>query len=93
MELWPGKDKPLPGDNTDVLWYELYTERQLLERTKKVFEGALSVYNDIVKRWFPAFNRRHQMGYMLPLRLEGILSLPAPSNFVQTGLIGNRCSS
>ena len=57
------------------MWHELYTESQLLERTKAIFDGALRIYNSIVERWFPAFNKRHQMSYMLPLKLEGVLSL------------------
>ena len=73
-EPWPGPDKLWPEGKTSVWWYELYTERQLLERTKAIFDGALRIYNDIVERWFPAFNKRHQMSYMLPLRLEGVLS-------------------
>ena len=73
-EPWPGPDKLWPEDRTSVRWHELYTERQLLERTKAIFGGALRIYNDIVERWFPAFNKRHQFGYMLPLRLEGVLS-------------------
>ena len=75
LDPWPGRDKPWPEDRTIVRWYELYGESQLLERTKAIFEGALSIYNDIVKQWFTAFNRRYQMNYMFPLRLEGVLSL------------------
>ena len=74
-ELWPGKDKPWPAGRRGVVWHERYTDGQLLERTKAIFNGALRIYNDIVEKWFPAFNRRHQMSYMLPLRLEGVLSL------------------
>ena len=74
-EPWPGPDKPWPEGRTTVWWDELYTKQQLLERAKAIFFGALRIYNDIVERWFPAFDRRHQMTYMLPLRLEGILVL------------------
>ena len=74
-EPWPGEDKPWPEGRTSVLWFELYTQERLMERTNAIFEGALRVYNDIVDRWLPAFNKRHQMSYMLPLRLEGLLSL------------------
>ena len=80
LDPWPGQDKPWPESRTAVLWYELYSERQLLERTKAIFVGALRIYNDIVEQWFPAFNRRHQMSYMLPLRLEGVLSLKVAPN-------------
>ena len=73
VEPWPGPDKPWPEGKTSVLWYELYTERQLLDRTRAIFDGALSIYNDVVERRFPAFNKRYQMKYMLPVRLEGVL--------------------
>ena len=73
-ESWPGPDKVWPEGRISVWWHEPYTERQLLERTKATFDGALRIYNDIVERWFPAFNKRHQMSYILPLRLEGVLS-------------------
>ena len=72
-ELWPGEDKPRPEGRRGVMWHELYTDGQLLERTNAIFDGALKIYNNIVERWFPAFNRRYQMSYMLPLRLEGVL--------------------
>ena len=80
LDIWPEQDKPWPGGRTAVKWYELYSERQLLERTKAIFEGALRIYNDIVEQWFPAFNRRHQMSYMLPLRLEGVLNINVATN-------------
>ena len=70
---WPGPDKPWPSGRTGIWWSEIYTEHQLLDRTRAIFEGAVKIYNDIVDRWFLAFNKRHQMSYMLPLRLEGVL--------------------
>ena len=70
---WPGPDKPRPGGGIELRWDEFYTDPQLVERAKAIFSGAMRIYNDIVAQWFPAFNRRHQMTYMLPLRLEGIL--------------------
>ena len=74
-ELWPGQDMQWPEGRTGGWRYELYTGRQLLERTNAIFEGALSIYNDIVETWFPAFNKRNQMRHVLPLRLEGVLNL------------------
>ena len=74
LEPWPAPDKPWPEGRTSVTWYELYTDEQLLQRTEAIFQGALRIYNDIVERRFPVFNKRHQMSYMLPLKLEGILS-------------------
>lgn len=72
---WPGPDKPWPAGRTSVVWHELYSERQLLKRTQAIFSGALVIYNNIVEQWFGAFNRRSQMRFMFPIRLEGILSL------------------
>ena len=74
-ELWPGPDKQWPKGRTGGWWYERYTGIQLLKRTNAIFDGALSIYNDIVETWFPAFNKRNQMNYMLPLRFEGVLNL------------------
>ena len=74
-EPWPGPDKPMPPGRTSVRWHELYTEERLLERTNAIFSGALQIYNDIVARWLPAFDKRHQLRHLLPLRLEGELRL------------------
>ena len=75
-EPWPSKDKPWPEGRTGVWWSELYSEEQILKRTNAVFNGALRIYNDIVERWLSVFNRRDQMTFMLPLRLEGEIRLP-----------------
>ena len=74
-DLWPGQDKPWPEGRTVVWWFERYTDKQLLKRTMAIFDGAMRIYNDIVEQWLPAFNKRHQMNYILPLRLEGVLNL------------------
>ena len=78
-EPWPGSDKPLPQDRRGVYWFALYTEERLLERTNAIFGAALRIYNDIVGRWFPAFIKRRQMRFMMPIRLEGELRLPYSS--------------
>ena len=70
---WPGPDKPTPTGVSKIWWDEIYTDQQLLARAKAIFEGALRIYTDIVDRWFPAFDKRHQMSYRLPIRIEGIL--------------------
>ena len=70
---WPSPDKSPPKDVTRIRWDEIYTDQQLLARAKAIFEGALIIYNDIVDLWFPDFDKRHQMSYMLPLRIEGVL--------------------
>ena len=57
------------------MWFERYTEERLLQRTNAIFNGALEIYNRIVERWLPAFNKRNQMTYMLPFRMSGELRL------------------
>ena len=57
------------------MWFERYTEERLLQRTNAIFNGALQIYNRIVERWLPAFNKRNQMRYMLPFRMGGELRL------------------
>ena len=78
-EPWPGSDKPFPHGRKIVWWFELYTEERLLQRTNAIFRAALQIYDDMVKRWFPAFIKRHQMQFIAPLRLEGELRLPSSS--------------
>ena len=72
---WPGPDKPPPKDVSKIWWDELYTDRQVLARAEAIFGGALKIYNDIVDRWFSAFDKRHQMSYRLPIKIEGVLVL------------------
>ena len=75
-EPWPGPDKPWPEGRAGVVWFELYTAERLLQRTNAIFNAALRIYNDIVERWFPTFNKRNQMSYTLPFRMRGELQLP-----------------
>ena len=72
---WPGPDKEWPPGRGGGMWFERYTEDRLLQRTNAVFNGALRIYNDIVERWFPAFNQRNQMRHALPFRMRGELRL------------------
>ena len=58
------------------MWFERYTEERLLQRTNAIFNAALRIYNDIVERWFSAFNKRTQMSHVLPFRMRGELRLP-----------------
>ena len=74
MTLGPGPDKPWPPGKTGILWDEVFTDERLLKRATAVFEGALRIYNNIVDRWFPNYNRRNQMSYTMPIRFEGMLS-------------------
>ena len=73
---WPGPDKERPEGRSGVMWFELYTDERLLQRTNAVFNAALRIYNDIVERWFSAFNRRTQMSHVFPFRMGGELRLP-----------------
>ncbi len=75
VDPWPQPDKEWPPGRTGGMWFERYTEERLLQRTNAIFNGALEIYNLIVERWLPAFNRRNQMTYMLPFRMSGELRL------------------
>ena len=57
------------------MWFEIYTEERLLQRTNLIFNAALRIYNDIVERWFPAFNKRTQMSHVFPFRMRGEIRL------------------
>ena len=70
---WPGPDKPTPTGVPQIWWDEIYTHQQLLARATAIFDGALRIYNDIVDRWFTTFDKRHQMSYKLPVRIQGVL--------------------
>ena len=76
VDPWPAPDKEWPAGKTGGMWFEVYTEERLLERTNAIFNGALRIYNDIVERWFSAFNKRTQLSHVLPFRMRGELRLP-----------------
>ena len=75
VDPWPGPDKEWPAGKRRGLWSEIYTEERLVQRTNAIFNAALRIYNDIVERWFPAFNKRTQMSHVLPLRMRGEVRL------------------
>ena len=75
VDPWPGPDKGWPPGRSGGLWFEIYTEERLVQRTNEMFNGALRIYNHIVERWLPAFNKRNQMRYTLPFRMRGELRL------------------
>ena len=75
VDPWPPPDKEWSPGRRGGMWFERYTEERLLERTNAIFNGALEIYNCIVERWLPAFNKRNQMRYMLPFRMSGELRL------------------
>ena len=68
---WPDPDKPWPEGRSSVRWFERYTDERLLQRTNAIFNAALRIYNDIVERWFSAFNKRGQMSHALPFQMRG----------------------
>ena len=63
---WPEPDREWPPERNGGMWFEIYTEERLLQRTNAIFNAALRIYNDIVEHWFPAFNKRTQMSHVLP---------------------------
>ena len=75
VDPWPGPDKEWPAGRSGGLWSEIYTEERLVQRTNAIFNAALRIYNDIVERWFPAFNKRTQMSHVLPFRMRGKIRL------------------
>ena len=75
VDPWPPPDKEWSPGRRGGMWFERYTEEGLLQRTNAIFNGALQIYNRIVERWLPAFDRRNQMRYMLPFRMSGELRL------------------
>ena len=76
---WAGPDKEWPAGRSSMRWFETFTEERLVQRTNQVFNGALRIYNHIVERWLPAFDKRNQMTYALPFRMRGELRLPEDS--------------
>ena len=69
---WPSPDREWPVEGT---WFGRYTDEGLLRYTDAIFNGALRIYNDMLERWFSAFNKRHQMRHALPCRLMGQIHL------------------
>ena len=75
VDPWPAPDKDRPPGRAGGMWFERYTKDRLLQRTNATFNGALRLYNQIVERWLPGFNKRNQMRYTLPFRMRGKLRL------------------
>lgn len=73
---WPGPDREL---RSGWVW-EMYSDEQLLARTKAVYEGALNGYKQLVETWFPRFAERLQTWVMLPTRLVGTIVPPDRGN-------------
>ena len=90
VDPWPPTDKEWSPGRRGGMWFERYTEQRLLNRTNAVFNGALQIYNRIVERWLPTFNKRNQMRYMLPFRMSGelrILEASKPNERKEADLI------
>ena len=71
-EPWPSADQL---DSPGLIW-RYYSEQRLLERTKEVYAGALRIYENMVGQWFKALGPRLRLNQLLPVRLEGRLTLP-----------------
>ena len=68
---WPISDGEIGDDST---WYG-YSNQGLLERTRAVYGGALRIYEAIVARWLEPFAEQLGLYGLLPVRLEGRLSV------------------
>ena len=66
---------PHPGpDRRSGQWiWSGYSDAQLLQRTRSVFQSALEIYESIVTEWFASFRDRLYTSVLLPARLEGYL--------------------
>ena len=69
---WPSPDQL---KSSGSVW-RFYSEQRLLERTKAVYVGALRIYENMVNQWFKAFGSRLRLNRLLPVILEGRLTLP-----------------
>ena len=72
---------PHPGpDRRYGKWiWSAYSDAQLLQRTRSVFQSALEIYESIVAEWFSSFRDRLSTSVLLPAVLEGYL-LPSQSS-------------
>jgi hypothetical protein len=70
---WPGSDRDLQGGGR--IW-DLYTPNQLLARARRVYEGALRGYQELVEAWFPNMSNDLRTSVLLPAKLIGALVLP-----------------
>lgn len=77
---WPGLDVTGPRIGGHRAWHDGFTQQQLLARTKAVYAAALRIYKHIVDSWFGAFAKSLRLNRLLPVRLEGRLIVPGPSD-------------
>ncbi len=75
-EPWPSADM---APSSEWVWTS-YSDQRLLERTNAIFTAALQVYREMIEQWFQAFRHRLRLYQMLPVRLEGFLSVPCRQN-------------
>ena len=78
---------PHPGpDRRRGQWiWSAYSDAQLLQRTRSVFQSALEIYESIVAEWFSSFRDRLSTSVLLPAVLEGYLLPPQSSKKGLTG--------
>ena len=67
---WPSADLPIVSG---PIW-NLYSDEQLLERTKAIYSSALRIYSFIVEKWLLDSPTRLHLYRTLPVRLEGWLT-------------------
>jgi hypothetical protein len=46
----------------------------MIARTQRIYSGAIQAYQDLVEKWFPAFQDRFLLSVTLPARFIGVLS-------------------
>lgn len=82
-------DLPVPHPGPDRQYgrwiWSAYSDAQLLQRTRSVFQSALEIYESIVTEWFSSFRDRLSTSVILPAMLEGYLR---PSQSSKDGFVG-----
>jgi hypothetical protein len=74
---------PLPEADrvplAETFWdWDLYSEGQLLDRVRSVYQGALVGYEQLVAHWFPNFHAWLRIYATLPACLHGWIVLHPP---------------
>ena len=74
QDPWPRFDRTPSGKTGGVSTWDFYSDDRLLERAAAVYSAALSLYLEMVDRWFACFRSRFQLAPLLPILLEGRLT-------------------
>ena len=74
QDPWPRFDRTPAGNTGGVSTWDFYGDDRLLERATAVYMAALSLYLEMVDRWFACFRSRFQLAPLLPILLEGQLT-------------------